>query len=144
MLAVVQCGRRSGIQTTWASSAMEDRQQAGRHSCLLLAVAPYIWLAIGQGQIFKGSDWSDNSELWIPIGSAQIEVGGSRATTSFRFLKIYQIIYSVPCTEINNVTLSIALGTSWGLVSLASQNYSFISPVGKLNILQSLIDNNIA
>ena len=65
---------------------MEDRQQAGRHSCLLLAIAPYIWIAIGQGQIFKGSDWSDNSELWIPIGSAQIEVGGSGATTS-GFLK---------------------------------------------------------
>lgn len=78
---IIQFERRSGTQTTWAGSAMEDHQ-AGRHSCLPLAARPPGSLPIGRGKISAASDWFHISKLLISIGSAQFEWSGIAASKS--------------------------------------------------------------
>ena len=119
-----------GCSSMWKEEWDSDNMSKFSHGGSPAGWAPFL-PPIGCCSLHLNCYWpgSNIQRLWLvrqfwTLNSNWLCTNWSRRQrgNNFRFLKIYQMKYSVTCTEINNVTLSIALGTSWGLVSLASQN----------------------
>ena len=123
-----------GCSSMWKEEWDSDNMSKFSHGGSPAGWAPFL-PPIGCCSLHLNCYWpgSNIQRLWLvrqfwTLNSNWLCTNWSRRQrgNNFRFLKIYQLKYSVTSTEINNVTLSIVLGPNWGLVSLASQSYSFI------------------